>query len=188
MSGAAKLTTKDGRGIIIRDGKAADGVGIVNIYRTVGAEKIHITLEDYPFHEYTESRFIKALLKSGSYLAVAEHEKRIVGYCRLERHLAPKREHTAEIAMAILKDYRNIGIGTALTKAGIEWAKTTDLHKLHLSVFATNTAAIALYKKLAFVEEGRRKEQICIDGQYIDEILMGFYLRDKLTREQGNKE
>jgi RimJ/RimL family protein N-acetyltransferase len=177
MSRSVNITARDGREIIVRGGKSADGVGIVNIYRSVGAEKIHITLEDYPFHEFTESRFIKALLKAGSYLAVAEHEKRVVGYCRLERHLASKRDHTAEIAMAILKDYRNIGIGAALTQLGIDWAKTTDLHKLHLAVFATNIAAIALYKKLSFIEEGRRKEQICIDGQYIDEILMGFPLR-----------
>jgi len=176
MGNTQKITTSDGREIIIRDGKAADGAGIVNIYRSVGAENIYITLETYPIHPANESRYIKMLLRSGSYLAVAEHEKKIVGYCRLERHLASKRKHTAEIAMAILKDYRGISIGAALTKAGIAWAKDAGLHKLHLAVFSTNTAAIALYKKLGFVEEGLRKDQVCIDGQYADEILMGMII------------
>ena len=176
MSIACKITTEDGREIIVRDGKAADGVGIVNIYREVGAENIYITLEDYPIHPANEARYIKALLRSGSYLAVAEHDKQIVGYCRLERHLAPKRKHTAEIAMAVFKNYRNTGVGAALTKAGIEWAKGAGLHKLHLAVFATNRAAIALYDKLGFIVEGRRKDQIRIDGKFTDEILMGLIL------------
>ena len=43
--------------------------------------------------------------------------------------------------------------------AAIEWAQERDLHKLSLSVFAHNEAAIALYRKFGFVEEGRRVKQ-----------------------------
>jgi len=38
----------------------------------------------------------------------------------------------------------------------IAWAGEQRLHKLSLSVFAHNEAAIALYRKFGFVEEGRR--------------------------------
>lgn len=47
------------------------------------------------------------------------------------------------------------------------------LHRLELSVNAFNDAAIALYKKLQFVEEGRRRLAIYRGGNWHDHILMG---------------
>ncbi|HET8741860.1 MAG TPA: GNAT family N-acetyltransferase [Gaiella sp.] len=47
-------------------------------------------------------------------------------------------------------------VGTALVAAAIEWARVRGLHKLTLSVFPHNDAAIALYRTFGFVEEGRR--------------------------------
>jgi RimJ/RimL family protein N-acetyltransferase len=42
-----------------------------------------------------------------------------------------------------------------------------------LAVLATNERAIAVYKKLGFVEEGRRIKEIKIGpSQYIDDVLM----------------
>jgi hypothetical protein len=46
-----------------------------------------------------------------------------------------------------------------------------------LSVYASNLPAIALYRKLEFVEEGRRIRGRLVDGQYDDVILMGFDLK-----------
>ena len=43
--------------------------------------------------------------------------------------------------------------------AAIEWACQRGLHKLSLSFFPHNAAAIALYRKFGFVEEGRRVKQ-----------------------------
>jgi RimJ/RimL family protein N-acetyltransferase len=39
-------------------------------------------------------------------------------------------------------------------------------------VFANNTAAAALYRKVGFVEEGTKRKAILIDGTYHDEIIM----------------
>ena len=44
--------------------------------------------------------------------------------------------------------------------AAIEWARERGLHKLSLGVFAHNAAAIALYRKFGFLEEGRRIKHI----------------------------
>lgn len=39
-------------------------------------------------------------------------------------------------------------------------------------MFASNTAAAALYRKVGFVEEGTRRMAILVDGIYHDEIIM----------------
>jgi RimJ/RimL family protein N-acetyltransferase len=82
-----------------------------------------------------------------------------------------------EIAMMVATDWRGRGVGTALVAAAIEWARARDLHKLTLGVFPHNEAAIALYRKFGFVEEGRRTQHIRrANGELWDLIEMGVLL------------
>ena len=82
-----------------------------------------------------------------------------------------------EIAMMVAADWRGRGVGTALVAAAIERARARDLHKLTLSVFPHNEAAIALYRKFGFVEEGRRTKHIRrANGELWDLIEMGLLL------------
>jgi RimJ/RimL family protein N-acetyltransferase len=64
-----------------------------------------------------------------------------------------------------------------LVAASIEWARARGLHKLALSVFPHNEAAIALYRKFGFLEEGRRtKHMRRASGELWDLIEMGLLL------------
>jgi GNAT superfamily N-acetyltransferase len=73
----------------------------------------------------------------------------VVGELRAE----PSSFGFGEIGMMVAADWRGCGVGTALVAAAIEWARARGLHKLTLSVFPQNDAAIALYRKFGFVEE-----------------------------------
>lgn len=66
-----------------------------------------------------------------------------------------KVKHRAEFGISIEKAYYGLGIGTALTKACIDCAKTAGYRQLELEVVAENKNAIALYKKFGFKETGR---------------------------------
>lgn len=69
------------------------------------------------------------------------------------------------------------GVGTAFVAAAIEQARARGLHKLALSVFPHNGAAIAVYRKFGFVEEGRLTKHIRrADGELWDLIQMGLLL------------
>ncbi len=82
-----------------------------------------------------------------------------------------------QIAMAVAREWRGRGVGSALAAAGIEWARERGLHKLSLSVFPHNAAAIALYRKFGFVEEGRRiKHFRRASGELWDAIEMGLLI------------
>jgi ribosomal protein S18 acetylase RimI-like enzyme len=82
-----------------------------------------------------------------------------------------------EIGMAIAREWRGRGVGSALMAAAIEWARERGLHKLSLGVFAHNAAALALYRKFGFVEEGRRvKHYRRQSGELWDSIEMGLLL------------
>ena len=83
----------------------------------------------------------------------------------------------AEIGMAVAHGWRRRGVGSALLAAAIKWARGRGVHKLSLSVFPHNCAAIGLYRKFGFVEEGRRvKHYRRANGELWDAIEMGFLL------------
>jgi RimJ/RimL family protein N-acetyltransferase len=50
-----------------------------------------------------------------------------------------------------------------------------------LEVHASNERAIRAYSSCGFVEEGRMREHIWLDGRYLDNGLMGI-LRDEWRR------
>jgi RimJ/RimL family protein N-acetyltransferase len=82
-----------------------------------------------------------------------------------------------ELGMLVAAGWRGRGVGTALVAASIEWARARRLHKLTLGVFPHNQAAIALYRKFGFVEEGRRVRHIRrASGELWDLIEMGLLL------------
>jgi len=82
-----------------------------------------------------------------------------------------------EIGMMVTAEWRGRGVGSALVAAAIDWARGRGLHKLALSVFPHNHAAIALYRKFGFVEEGRLVRHVRrADGQFWDLIEMGLLL------------
>jgi RimJ/RimL family protein N-acetyltransferase len=104
-------------------------------------------------------------------VAVADSE--LVGWL----HVAASRFGFGEIAIGVACDWRGRGVGSALLAAGIEWARESGLHKLILDVFPHNAAAIALYRKFGFVDEGRRVKQYRrASGELWDALEMGLLL------------
>jgi ribosomal protein S18 acetylase RimI-like enzyme len=92
-------------------------------------------------------------------------------------HVESSRHGFGEIGMLVAREWRGRGVGSALLAAAIAWAREQGLHKLSLGVFAHNDAAIALYRKHGFVEEGRRvKHYRRASGELWDAIDMGLLL------------
>ena len=92
-------------------------------------------------------------------------------------HLDPSRFGYCDVALAVAQEWRGRGVGTALFQAGIASARERGCHKLCLSVFPHNIGAIALYRKLGFVEEGRRVRQFRRQsGELWDSVEMGLQL------------
>jgi ribosomal protein S18 acetylase RimI-like enzyme len=97
----------------------------------------------------------------------------VVGYV----NLTVARYGVADIGMVIVDGWRGQGIGGALLEAGIEWARTAGAHKVALEVWPDNEAALALYRRAGFVEEGRKRSHYRrANGELWDAILMGLPL------------
>ena len=92
-------------------------------------------------------------------------------------HVDAGRHGFGELGMAVAREWRGRGVGSALLATAIEWAGECGLHKLSLAVFVHNDAAIALYRKFGFVEEGRRlKHYRRANGELWDALELGLLL------------
>lgn len=88
----------------------------------------------------------------------------------------PRRAHCAEIGIAVHDAHAGRGVGTALLAAAITCAdQSLGLRRLELRVFVDNAAAIALYRKFGFVEEGRSRGYAMRDGVLADALHMARY-------------
>jgi RimJ/RimL family protein N-acetyltransferase len=151
---------------VVRQARAGDAAAMAELFAAVARERDGIATE--PPVDIAERTALFERSAVGSVVAVASG--RVVGMI----HVEVSRHGFGEFGMLVSRDWRRHGVGSALVRAAIDWAAGRGLHKLCLEVFAHNTAAIALYRKLGFVEEGRRARQYRrASGELWDSIVMG---------------
>jgi [ribosomal protein S18]-alanine N-acetyltransferase len=155
---------------VVRPASAGDARAMAGLFAAVAEERDSIATE--PPVEIEERAALFARTAAGTVVAVADG--RVVGML----HVDVSRHGFGEFGMLVDRDWRGRGAGSALLQATVEWARDQGLHKLCLEVFAHNSAAIALYRKHGFMEEGRRIKQYRRDsGELWDSIVMGLLLR-----------
>lgn len=74
------------------------------------------------------------------------------------------------------RTYWGKGIGTEVMQLTLHYAfEQLNIRKVMLAVYANNPAAIKLYEKVGFVQEGCLRQQIHYKGEYIDKYYMGIF-------------
>jgi RimJ/RimL family protein N-acetyltransferase len=121
-----------------------------------------------------ERRYLRALKRypHAAVLVAETEDGRLVGRLSLSRDTHPASAHVADLGLMVAKDLRGRGIGTALLRAAVEWARANGIRKLELHVFPWNEGAIAMYEKFGFEREGFRKGHYNRAGEDVDAILM----------------
>ena len=93
----------------------------------------------------------------------------LVGRCGLIR--VDWKNRVGEIGIMIGAPYRGRGYGTEAMELLCRFAfQEMNLHKLKVSVFAFNKAAIRCYEKSGFIHEGLLKSEIFRAGAYQDVV------------------
>jgi ribosomal protein S18 acetylase RimI-like enzyme len=155
------------RPFAIRPARDSDLFPIAVVFAAVADERDGVATQPPVDAEALAARWTT----DGVLVAVAGGE--VVGFLHVEQ--SP--HGFGEVGMAVAREWRDRGVGSGLLAASIEWARDQGLHKLSLSVFPHNAAAIALYRKFGFVEEGRRVKQYRrANGELWDAIEMGLLL------------
>ncbi len=165
---------KNGRKFTVREANEHDGEAIKNVVNSVASEKYYVVPERSR-EDWDEA--IREIKNRKGLIITAQVDERTIGMAHLVRGKFEKNKHVGFLGISILKDFRKIGIGTAMMKYIMEWARRQKgLEKVSLTVFSTNEAAINLYCTFGFQIEGVSKRQYRIEGKYVDETIMGKFL------------
>lgn len=120
------------------------------------------------------NRFRQAILE-GHQVFVLEERGGVVGALGVH---PGSTAGVVSLGMWVLPSHRGRGGGRMLMEAALA-ARPDEVHKIELEVFPENEAAIALYRKLEFEEEGlRRNHYRRRDGSLRSALIMARLFED----------
>jgi RimJ/RimL family protein N-acetyltransferase len=133
-------------------------------------------LEWYPRHVLDDTLAVE--------FAITVDDDRLVGRVGLFGFNALAQH--AEFGISLLLSETGRGYGTDAGRAVLEFGfERHNLHRIHLQAAATNERALASYRTLGFVEEGRRREHYWIRGRFVDSVVMGVLRSEWRDRREG---
>ncbi|KZO94637.1 acyl-CoA N-acyltransferase [Calocera viscosa TUFC12733] len=101
-------------------------------------------------------------------------------------HLPWPKNREASFGISILTQWWGNGFATEVTEWVVQHGfEQLNLHRISLNFFGTNGAAKRVYEKCGFVHEGLKKKVFWLDGQWVDEGLMGIVDEDYLERKKA---
>ncbi|GEM_PF-2023225 len=113
----------------------------------------------------------------------------MIGYFRLSNY--SKVNGNIYVGADLHKNWRGKGLAYGAYLLFIPFLfERYELHKITLEVLETNARAMHLYKKLGFVEEGVKREEVLKKGKYIGSIVMSVLREEwygKARIEEGAK-
>ncbi len=160
---------------IMRPAEPGDAAALVALANEVTAEPEGWLLTESAWRTVAEERrFLRALRRHPHGMVfVAEEDGEVVGRLSVSRDPHPASSHVADLGLMVARAHRRRGVGAALMRAAEAWARNAGVDKLELHVFPHNAPAIALYEKLGYSHEGRRRAHYRRpDGNRLDAILM----------------
>ena len=165
------IILKNGVPCTIRNGESADGAELLFVFQMTHAETDHLMTypDENTFDAASEAAFLQEKTDSDREIELlAVVDGKVVGSAGFEAvGTKDKLRHRADFGIAILKDYWGLGIGRALTQCCIDCARAAGYRQMELTVVADNTAAVALYRSLGFVEYGLNPMGfLARDGRY----------------------
>lgn len=151
----------------------------------VAREEIHLAITKAPpiekVRDYLRRNFES---KTPQFFAIKETKdprstepiKKIVGWADIRFQEHETLRHRGELGMGVLKSHRGVGIGARLLELCIEESRKTGVEIIHLSAYEDNAAALQLYRKFGFIEEGRISRLRKFQGRYQNAIIMALEL------------
>lgn len=153
-----KITLKDGRTAVLRSPQISDAQALVEYLVKTAGETDYVLAypEERQMPVEREEEFLRQITASPNDLMIlAEVDGEIAGNCHIYFNSKIKTAHRASVAIANLKKYWGLGIGTAMFHEMIAEAERRGIFQIELGYVEGNERARALYEKMGFVETGK---------------------------------
>lgn len=171
-----EIKLKNGQEAYFRAPTAEDAAEVLDFMKTVTAETDFLMNypEEYVITAEEEAKILGGVETSETRLMIlCEIDGRLVGNCMLSFGDRIKTAHRATVAIAVLKDYWGLGIGTALFREMIRISKEKGILQMELEFAEGNERARALYEKMGFAVVAEKPNALRLkDGRMLKEYFM----------------
>ena len=167
---------KNGQTAIFRSPTPEDASAMLAFLKTTAGETENLIR--YPEECLTdikaEEDFLSGISRSETNMMIlCVIDGQVIGNCHLWYTPRIKLRHRGEIAIALLKQYWGLGIGSAMFEEMVAQAKSWELEHLGLSYIEGNDRAQRLYEKVGFREVARIPDVYRLkDGSMRQDIWM----------------
>ena len=173
-----EFTLKDGRKAILRSPGDEDIQGVLDYLYVSSGETDFILRYPEECKKYTpegeKALFDRMRTAENETMLVCLVDGKIAGNCDVRWSTMLKTRHRATVAIALLKEYWNLGIGTRMFEELIRIAEANkNITQMELDFIEGNTRARALYEKMGFRITGVKPNGIRLkDGTMLNEYMM----------------
>jgi len=175
-----QITLKDGRTAILKSPCVEDAEKLLNYLKKACEETNFLSRypEEWNSTKEQEEAWVDHIRNSPNTLGITCYvDGNVAGNCEIRFLSGIKTAHRATIAIALLKAYWNLGIGSAMFSEMIAAAKEHGTEIMELEFLEGNDRAKHLYEKFGFrVVSDKPNAYKLKDGTYLREFYMQKYL------------
>lgn len=187
------LALKDGTPCVLRSTEEADAPALLELDEENAREyayTIYAPDEVAPDLEVRRRKVREFRDRSNWLLLMALCAGAPVGAVSFRGGITRRTRHQGTLGISVAGRWRRRGVGQLLMNAVLEWGASHPLiEKVSLVVFSGNAPAIALYRSLGFVEEGRRVREIRMaPGLYEDDVVMARFVKSPGSAGAKNRQ
>ncbi|NHN48366.1 GNAT family N-acetyltransferase [Halostella sp. JP-L12] len=168
----AEEFSADDATVTIRPARQADLTGIVGAIRQVAAEKTYIVAESVADELDHQDVLLRHNSLESRMFFVATVDEAVIGWVHLNAPELEKLDHTAQLTVGVIEEYRGEGIGEELLDRATDWASENGFERLYQSVPSTNQRAIDFLEDHGWKVEAVREDHYKLGDEYIDEVMM----------------
>jgi putative acetyltransferase len=157
--------------VVIRPAEPADAAGVSALLGRIGTVEGTLQVPDAALASRLEM-LQRVEPRDCKLVAVAGGD--IVGMAGLHTtNTSLRRSHVRLLGIGLAQEWQGRGLGRRLMERLLDWADHwAGVLRIELFVHEDNERAIALYRDLGFVEEGRHRAYALKNGRYIDSLSM----------------
>jgi len=175
-----QITLKDGRTAVLKSPCVEDAEKLLNYIKKASSETDFLLRypEEWNITVEQEEAWVNRIRSSPDTLGITCYiNSEVAGNCEISFKSGMKTSHRANIGIAILKDYWNLGIGSAMFEELVAAAQNRGTEIMELDFVEGNDRARHLYEKFGFRVVCKKPNAFKLrDGTYLSEFHMQKYL------------
>jgi ribosomal protein S18 acetylase RimI-like enzyme len=134
-------------------------------------ERLYLAFLEAPPIDATRV-FVRGNIAKGHPQLVVLDNGEVVGWCDITPAGRPTTQHCGVLGMALLPAWRGRGLGEPLIRQALAAARNFGFLRVELTVRHDNPRAQALYRRVGFEVEGRKRRAMLVDGVFHDLVMM----------------